>query len=78
MAFDLNQDRVQTLVAEDATASASFQELVAQLQAPRVIWVMLPAAIVDDTLDQLAGLLEPGDILIDGGNSHYVMALGMA
>ena len=72
VAFDLNQDVVQTLAAEGATASASFHELVEQLQAPRVIWVMLPAAIVDDTLGQLAGLLEPGDILIDGGNSHYV------
>ncbi len=70
--FDNNLQMVQTLAAEGALASGSLQELVGQLQTPRVIWLMLPAAIVDEALEQLETLLEPGDILIDGGNTHYV------
>ena len=69
VAFDQNLQTVKTLAAEGAN---TLQELVAQLQAPRVIWLMLPAAIVDRALEQLTGLLAPGDILIDGGNTHYV------
>ncbi len=72
VAFDLNPQTVQTLAAEGALAASSLEELVAQLPAPRLLWLMLPAAIVDRSLDQLAGLLTPGDILIDGGNTHYV------
>jgi 6-phosphogluconate dehydrogenase len=72
VAFDQNLHMVQTLAAEGAIAANTLQELVAQLQAPRVIWLMLPAAIVDRALEQLTGLLAPGDILIDGGNTHYV------
>jgi 6-phosphogluconate dehydrogenase len=72
VAYDQNLQMVQTLVAEGALAASSLQELVAQLQPPRVVWVMLPAAIVDRALEQVASLLAPGDILIDGGNTHYV------
>ncbi|MFM8331121.1 MAG: phosphogluconate dehydrogenase (NAD(+)-dependent, decarboxylating) [Candidatus Methylumidiphilus sp.] len=72
VAFDQNPDMAQALAAEGALAAATLQEFVAHLPAPRVVWLMLPAAIVDGALTELAGLLEPGDILIDGGNSHYV------
>ena len=46
-------------------------ELAARLTAPRAAWIMIPAAFVDDTVDQLAAHLEPGDVVIDGGNSYY-------
>ena len=72
VAFDLNPSMVQTLAKEGAVPASSFQELVEKLPAPRILWLMLPAAIVDGTLEELTKLLEPGDILIDGGNSHYV------
>jgi 6-phosphogluconate dehydrogenase len=59
------------LVALGATGAASLQQFVDALQAPRAIWLMVPAAAVDALLDQLTQLLQPGDIVIDGGNSHY-------
>jgi 6-phosphogluconate dehydrogenase len=59
------------LVALGATGAASLQQLVDLMKAPRAIWLMVPAAAVDDLLDQLTPLLQPGDIVIDGGNSHY-------
>ena len=55
-----------------ATAAASLDELVAKLKPPRVIWMMVPAAAVDKTLDDVANRLEKEDILIDGGNSYYI------
>lgn len=60
-----------TLVAEGAVAVAAYGELVARLAAPRVVWLMVPAAAVDGVIAELAPLLAPGDILVDGGNSHY-------
>ena len=64
---------VEGLVAEQAiTAGAtSIADLVAQLPAPRIIWLMVPAASVDATLEQLVPLLSPGDTVVDGGNSYY-------
>ena len=62
---------LKPLQQEGATPAASLQALVAALAPPRAIWIMLPAAVVDGTLTALAALLSPGDILIDGGNSHY-------
>jgi len=70
--FDLNTQAVQALGGEGAVTADSLQALVEAMPKPRVVWMMLPAAIVDGTLEQLEGLLEPGDIVIDGGNSHYV------
>ena len=55
-----------------ALAASSLKELVAQLKAPRVLWLMVPAAAVDKTLSDLADLLAKGDIVIDGGNSYYI------
>jgi 6-phosphogluconate dehydrogenase len=61
----------QELAREGAIAAESLEDWVRRLVKPRVAWLMLPAAVVDDTLDVLAPLLEPGDIVIDGGNSNY-------
>jgi 6-phosphogluconate dehydrogenase len=71
VAFDLSPDAVSALAAEGATGAMSLEEFVAALQPPRAIWIMVPAAAVDDMIARLQGLLNPGDILIDGGNSHY-------
>jgi 6-phosphogluconate dehydrogenase len=62
---------VARLVALGATGTASLQQFVGQLKSPRAVWLMVPAAAVDAVLDQLTPLLQPGDIVIDGGNSHY-------
>ena len=68
---DVNAAAVAELAAEGATGADSLQDFVAKLDKPRALWLVLPAAIVDSVLDQLEPLLEPGDILIDGGNSCY-------
>ena len=69
--FDVNADAVKALAADGATGAASLADLVAKLAAPRAIWMMVPAAIVDQELGQVAALLSPGDAVIDGGNSYY-------
>jgi 6-phosphogluconate dehydrogenase len=69
--FDRSTEAVQALVKEGATGASSLADLVAKLEKPRAICVMLPAAIVDATLETLEGVLERGDTVIDGGNSHY-------
>lgn len=69
--YDVNPAAVSQLEAEGATGAASLEEFVAQLDGPRAIWLMLPAAIVDSTLDALVPLLSSGDTVIDGGNSYY-------
>jgi 6-phosphogluconate dehydrogenase len=69
--YDVNADAVKQLDAEGATGTASLRDLVDKLEQPRAVWLMLPAAIVDSTLDQLVPLLAPGDAVIDGGNSYY-------
>jgi 6-phosphogluconate dehydrogenase len=66
------------LVALGATGAGSLQQFVDLTTAPRAIWLMVPAAAVDDLLDQLTTLLQPGDVVIDGGNSHYHDALRRA
>ncbi len=70
--FDVSPKAVEDLVKEKAIGSSSQADLVKKLSAPRAIWLMVPAAIVDKTIAGLAPLLEPGDMLIDGGNSYYV------
>ena len=69
--YDLNQDAVQSLVAEGAVPATTLDEFVHNLEAPRHVWIMVPAAVVDATLDGLTPLLAVGDAVIDGGNSHY-------
>ncbi|MCX5088343.1 decarboxylating 6-phosphogluconate dehydrogenase [Streptomyces sp. NBC_00365] len=68
---DVNAAAVAELAGDGATGADSLQDFVAKLDKPRAVWLMLPAAVVDSILDQLEPLLEPGDILIDGGNSYY-------
>src|SRR3982075_2910747 len=70
--FDVSPKAVEGLVQEKAVGASSLADLVKKLARPRALWLMVPAAIVDDTIAELVGLLEPGDILIDGGNSYYV------
>ena len=69
--YDVNPAAVNVLAGEGATGATSLDDLVAKLDKPRAVWLMLPAAIVDSTLDALVPLLEPGDAVIDGGNSYY-------
>jgi 6-phosphogluconate dehydrogenase len=70
--FDRSPQVVKELVKEKAVGASSMQDLVKKLDKPRAVWLMVPAAVVDETIADLAPYLEPGDILIDGGNSYYV------
>jgi 6-phosphogluconate dehydrogenase len=77
--YDVSPDAVATLAGEGATGAGSLAELVAALPAPRAVWMMLPAGeITERTIADIAQLLEPGDIVIDGGNTHYVDDLARA
>src|SRR5688500_8240718 len=70
--YDVNADIVRELAGEGASASRNLEDLVAQLDKPRPVWVMLPAGeVTEQTVMELAGLMAPGDIVIDGGNSYY-------
>jgi len=69
--YDAQPEPIAALVREGATGAASLEDLVAKLTAPRAVWLMVPAAVVDDELAALAPLLAAGDTVIDGGNSHY-------
>ena len=70
--YDISPDAVAELASEGIiTGAGSLQELCAELEAPRRVWVMVPAAFADSVIDELAGHLEPGDTVIDGGNSFY-------
>ena len=70
--FDLSMEAVGSLEGKGALPASSLKELASKLESPRMIWLMVPAgAPVDSTIDQLAPLLDRGDIIVDGGNSHY-------
>src|SRR5437764_3954145 len=69
--YDVSAAAVQELEGEGATGAASLRDFVAKLDKPRTAWLMLPAAVVQSTLDELVTLMEPGDAVIDGGNSYY-------
>jgi 6-phosphogluconate dehydrogenase len=72
VAFDPDAEAVARAVGVGATGAASLEELVDKLEAPRLVWVMVPAGeITQSTVDKLATLLEPGDTIIDGGNSRW-------
>jgi len=68
---DVSRDAVDGMVREGATGSASLEDFVARLARPRAVWLMIPAALVDATLDDLTARLDRDDIVIDGGNSWY-------
>ncbi len=69
--FDTSADAVAASAKQGATGSASLADFVQKLATPRAIWLMVPAGVVDPTLEKLVPLLASGDILIDGGNSYY-------
>src|SRR6267142_3552544 len=70
--YDRSAQAVKELVGEKALGADSPADLVKKLAKPRAIWLMVPAAVVDQTIAEFLPLLDPGDILIDGGNSYYV------
>src|SRR5215510_14310623 len=70
--FDRSRTAVNDLVKQKAIGATSLAELVKKLDRPRAIWLMVPAAVVDQTIGELSPLLEAGDTIIDGGNSYYI------
>jgi 6-phosphogluconate dehydrogenase len=70
--YDRFADAVKQLEGEGATGAFSLEEFVSKLQTPKVVWLMVPAAVVDASLNELKSLLQAGDIVIDGGNSYYI------
>jgi 6-phosphogluconate dehydrogenase len=70
--YDRSEQAVDELVKENAVGATSLADLAKNLQKPRALWLMVPAAVVDKTIADLLPLLEAGDVLIDGGNSYYV------
>lgn len=69
--YDLQPSAVAELVGEGAVGSADFADLASKLPTPRVVWVMVPSAVTDSTIEELAQHLSAGDTIIDGGNSYY-------
>jgi 6-phosphogluconate dehydrogenase len=70
--FDRSRKAVDELVQEKARGAANLADLAQKLEKPRAVWLMVPAAAVDQTISELVPHLEKGDILIDGGNSYYI------
>ncbi|MDA1680095.1 MULTISPECIES: phosphogluconate dehydrogenase (NAD(+)-dependent, decarboxylating) [unclassified Bacillus cereus group] len=70
-AFDLNTSAVEEMKEYGATGTSSLSELVQSLESPRILWVMVPHAVVDSVINEITPLLSKGDILIEAGNSHY-------
>ncbi len=71
VAYDVSAETVAGLVKDGAVGATTLEEFVAALDTPRVAWVMIPAGITGEVVNKLADLMEPGDIIIDGGNSNY-------
>src|SRR4051794_17923881 len=72
VAYDVHPAAVEAIAREGAEGTASLEGFVKALSKPRAAWLMVPAAVVDSTLQSLVPLLEDGDIVIDGGNSYYI------
>src|SRR6202453_4666368 len=72
VAYDVHADAAKALEADGAEGATSLAEFVAKLEKPRNVWIMVPAGIVQQTLDQLVPLLDADDVVIDGGNSYYL------
>ena len=71
VAFDLNQAAVTEMEQYGAVGAHTLKDLVAAMPAPRVLWIMVPHGVVDNVLGEIAPLLSKGDIIVEGGNSHY-------
>lgn len=76
--FDLDAAAVAALEAEGAVGATSYADMIGKLAAPRAVWLMLPAAITSRIAREIAGHLQPGDAIIDGGNSYYRDAVDLA
>ena len=76
--YDVSPDAVQSLAKEGTTGAASLEDFVQKLAKPRAVWLMVPAGVVDPTLEKLIPLLESDDIVIDGGNSYYLDDIRLA
>ena len=70
--FDMKPDSVKDLASKGATGAASLDDFMAKLKPPRAVWLMVPAAAVEVTVQDLAAQMQQGDIVIDGGNSYYI------
>jgi 6-phosphogluconate dehydrogenase len=72
MVYDRSPDAINALASKGATGATSLEDLGQKLKAPRVFWMMIPSgAPVDDTIQRLQGVVSPGDVIVDGGNSNY-------
>jgi len=71
LVYDRHPEAVEALVANGAKGTTQLEDFVAKLTKPRLVWLMVPAGVVDPVLESLKPLLEPGDIVVDGGNSYY-------
>lgn len=72
VAFNRSPGKIEEIVAEGAIGAFSMEEVIRNLEPPRIVWLMLPAGhVVDEHIRMLSAMLSPGDILIDGGNSYY-------
>jgi len=76
--YDVNPSAIGALVSEGAAGAQSLQEFIGKLSKPACVWLMLPAAITGKVVEEIAALMQPGDIIIDGGNSHYEDAVDIA
>jgi len=70
--YDRSAEAIAELAGEGAVGSSGLDDFIAKLEKPRAIWLMVPAAVVDSSLNDLVGRLDAGDIVIDGGNSYYI------
>ena len=72
VAFDFSSEAVGTAEQQGATGASSLEDMVSKLQAPRTVWIMVPAGdATESTIKQLAELLDEGDLIVDGGNSNW-------
>ncbi len=78
VAYDVDESQVEALAGEGAEGASSLEDLVQRLPGPRVVWIMVPAAFVDEVATTLQEVLSEGDIVIDGGNSYYRHAVDRA
>ena len=69
--YDVNADSVKALAAEGAIGASDLADFAKQLQKPRQVWIMVPSGVTNETIEKVAAVLEPGDTIIDGGNSYF-------